>query len=261
VLAFLDTLTPLAIVALLATGVLIGGLAGLLGIGGGIVAVPVLIAVLAMTGLAPERAVPVAIGSSQATILITGLGAALAHRRAGTIDGTLVRRWLPALLAGAAVGLVLARLVQPGTLTAIFAVVAAMLAVRMMTGDRAVLAPRWRDGFAGRGAAPGAIGLLAASVGVGAGTLSGPVLALLGTPLRAAVGAGAAFNVAVALPAAAIAAIAGEIAWFCVVMLSGPALIVAPWAARWSRSAPIALMRGVFALCLVVIAVRMAFAR
>src|SRR6266849_4207667 len=84
----------------LGTSVSIGLLAGLLGVGSGIVAVPVLLDVFSMMGLGEAIAVVLAVGTAQASILVASLTAALAHSRAGTIDGPLVRAWLPALFAG-----------------------------------------------------------------------------------------------------------------------------------------------------------------
>src|ERR1043165_9200151 len=92
---FLSAYPPGIWLALLAAGVLIGLLAGLLGVGGGVVAVPVLIEVFDLIGLAKGPAVAPAVGTAQANILIASLTAASAHWRAGTIDGTLVRAWLP----------------------------------------------------------------------------------------------------------------------------------------------------------------------
>jgi uncharacterized membrane protein YfcA len=112
------------------------------------------------------------------------------------------------------------------------------------------------------------VGALAAALGVGGGTLSTPVLAFFSYPIEKAVGAGALFNVVIAVPAtAAFLAIGrhsvgrpvnavGYVALFCVAALSIPALFVAPVAARWSTRVPVMLLRQSFALCLCAIAVR-----
>ena len=104
--AVLSAYPPAVWALLLGTSVLIGLLAGLLGVGGGIVAVPVLLDVFSIMGLGEANAVVLAVGTAQASILVASLTAALAHRRAGTIDGPLVRAWLPALFAGTLLGLV-----------------------------------------------------------------------------------------------------------------------------------------------------------
>jgi uncharacterized protein len=80
---------------MLGTSVLIGLLAGLFGVGGGIVAVPVLLDVFSIMGLGEANAVVLSVGTAQASILVASLTAVLAHWRAATIDGPLVHAWLP----------------------------------------------------------------------------------------------------------------------------------------------------------------------
>ncbi|WP_237216922.1 TSUP family transporter, partial [Falsiroseomonas oryziterrae] len=106
---------------------------------------------------------------------------------------------------------------------------------------------------------PAAVGAFAAALGIGAGTLSGPVLALLSVPLPAAIGAGSAFNLAVALPAAALAGLSGEVVPLALLLLVTPAFLVAPAAARLSRRLDPLLLRRIFGLVLLSIAARMAW--
>jgi uncharacterized membrane protein YfcA len=259
---------PLGVcMALLATGVGIGLLGGLLGVGGGILAVPVLLEVFGSMGMPSPELMPLCVGTAQASVLIASITAAFAHWRAGTIDGTLVRQWLPSLLVGTAVGLVLGPYAPATLLTGLFAVVAAALGLKMALGPRLVLSAHPPRGAVAH-VPPGLVGALAAALGVGGGTLSTPVLALFSYPIERAVGAGALFNVVIALPAT-IAFLAmgwhtagrpadavGDVALFCVAALSIPALFVAPIAARWSTRVPVMLLRLSFALCLCAIAVR-----
>jgi len=237
--------------ALLAAGATIGLLAGLLGIGGGVVAVPVLLEVLA--GRADAAAV--AIGTAHAAVLLASIPAVIAHARAGTLDRTLLRAWLPAMLVGTLLGLLLGRFAPPSLLVGGFALVATGLALRLLLGD-AVLAeapPKPPLGWV----PPGLVGMLAAALGIGAGTLSGPVLALLSVPLGATVGAGSAFNLAVALPGVTSFALAGQVALLPLLLLTLPAFLVAPLAARLSHRARPALLRRAFGLVLLVVAARM----
>ena len=137
---------PVAIWLVLAAA---GGLIGLLGIGGGVVAVPVLIEVFSSLGLPLDKTVAMAVGTAQANILVASLTAVSAHWRAGTIDRGLVRAWLPALLLGTAAGLAVSAVVPAAALTMAFAVAALSLAVKLGVGDRLVLARRLPRGFAG----------------------------------------------------------------------------------------------------------------
>lgn len=253
---------------LLATGVLIGLLAGLLGVGGGVVAVPVLIEIFDLIGLAKAPAVALAIGTAQANILLASLAAASAHWRAGTIDLSLVRAWLPALLAGTAIGLGLGAVAPASLLTGLFAAAALALALKLGSGDRFVIARALPSGPLGQ-VPPTVVGALASAVGVGGGTLSTPVLSLFSFPIRRAIGAGALFNLVVAAPATMsflahdlgapgrTTDAVGDVALSCLVALSLPALFVAPISARWSARAPVVLLRRLFALCLAAVAVRL----
>ena len=259
---------PTVWIVLVATGLLIGILAGLLGVGGGVVSVPILLDVFTAMGISQASATSLAIGTSQACILIASLSAAHAHWRGGTIDRSLVRAWLPALTGGAFVGLVLGPLAPAKLLTGLFALAAAALAIKMALGNRLVLAHSQPRGVASH-LAPGLVGALAAAVAVGGGTLSTPVLSLFSFPLHRAIGAGALFNLVIAVPATAAflaagwdvpgrpADAVGNVALFCVAAVSLPALFVAPLAARWSKQAPLLLLRRLFALCLGIISVRL----
>lgn len=259
---------PAAWAALLGTGILIGLLAGLLGVGGGIVAVPILLEIFEFQGVAETQAVPLAVGTAQASILIASITAAAAHWRAGTIDRELVRAWLPALMAGAIVGLALSPLAPTKVLTTLFAVVAAALALKMAAGDRLIIGHREPGGVLSH-LSPALVGGLAAAVGVGGGTLSTPVLTLFSFSIKRAIGAGALFNLLIAVPATLVflhmdlnvpgrpGDALGDVAMFCVAALSLPALFVAPIAARWSARVPVSLLRRLFALCLAIIAARL----
>jgi uncharacterized membrane protein YfcA len=264
--AALAAYPPTVLGLLVAAGVLIGLLAGLLGVGGGVVAVPVLLEIFVYLELDENTAVALAVGTAQASILIASLTAVQAHARAGSIDWALVRSWLPALLAGTAIGLALGGLAPARLLTAVFAAVAVALAVQLASGDRLAFQP-WTG--ISRQLPPILVGLLAAAVGVGGGTLSTPVLSLFSFPIKRAIGAGALFNLAIALPATGFFLAhdlarpgrppdaLGDVSIVCLAALSLPALLVAPIAARWSAHAPAAVLRRLFALCLAVIASRL----
>ncbi|QQS11837.1 MAG: TSUP family transporter [Rhodospirillales bacterium] len=117
---------------LLATGAATGLLAGLVGIGGGIVVVPVLLGLYAAQGVPGPVALPLAVGTAQATVAAAALSAAFAHGRAGNIDRHLLAAWLPWALAGAVAGALLAPLAPTRPLAGFFALVAAVLAVRLL---------------------------------------------------------------------------------------------------------------------------------
>jgi uncharacterized membrane protein YfcA len=266
VAALIADYPPAVCGVLLAAGVLIGLLAGLLGVGGGVVAVPILLEIFVYLERDQGTAVALAVGTAQASILVASLTAVYAHAKAGSIDWALVRAWLPALFAGTVVGLALGSVAPAWLLTAVFAGVAAALAVQLMTGDKLALRP-W-TGALGQ-LPPIVVGALASAVGVGGGTLSTPVLSLFSFPIKRAIGAGALFNLAIALPATGFflahdldrpgrpGDALGDVSLVSLAALSLPALFVAPLATRWSAHAPALLLRRLFALCLAVIALRL----
>jgi len=254
-------------IVLLTTGVVIGLLAGLLGVGGGIVAVPILLEVFAVTGVPADAVVPLAVGTAHTSILIASVTAASAHWRAGTIDRPLIKEWLPAILVGTALGLALGPFAPARLLVVVFAALAAGLGIKMALGDQVVLGRHPPKGAVAQ-LLPALVGAFASALGVGGGTLSTPVLSLFSFPIQRAIGAGALFNLIISLPAT-IAFLAmgwgttgrpadsvGDVAMFCVAALSLPALFVAPMAARWSSRAPAVLLRRSFAFCLCAIAIR-----
>lgn len=256
--------------ALLAAGAGAGLLSGLLGIGGGVVIVPVLIEIFAGAGLEPAAQAPLAIGTAHAAVLLASISAALAHARAGRIGMPLLRAWLPPMLLGALAGLALAAVASADLLFAGFAVVMSLLGLVLLVGERHVLAPEPPSGAAGT-VPPALVGALAAALGIGGGTLSGPVLALFSVPLVRAIGVGSVFNIAVAAPSTAAFVLTGlrarglpfgtigYVGLLPLLALTLPALWVAPWAARLAPRLPVRLLRRIFAFCLLAIAARMAW--
>ncbi len=258
---------PWTLLAFVLVGAAIGVVGGLLGIGGGVIAVPMLLEVFARTGTTDADRAALAIGTAQAAILLSSIAAAAAHAAAGSIDRSILRAWLPAIMAGALLGLGLAPVIPAFVSVVAFAVVAVMLGIQMMAGARGILTSALPPPPLGW-LPPAAIGMLSAGLGIGAGTLSGPILGLFNTPINRAVGAGAVFNLAVALPATlGFAAMGfgrpglppdtvGFVSLSAALLLALPATIVAPFAARLSGRLPVPLLRRTFAACLFAIAAR-----
>lgn len=187
-----------------AAGVFAGVLAGLLGVGGGIVIVPVLEFAFGVIGAPDDLRMHLAVGTSLASIIPTAISSSLAHRRRNGIDATVARGWSGAIALGAALGAWLASRVGGSVLATVFGVVALVVALRMLTArelpPRATgaepTARRWLP-------VPVAIGGISAMMGIGGGTLSVPVLTALGLPIHRAVGTSAWFGLWIATAAAA----------------------------------------------------------
>ena len=196
----LASLLPLVGI-LVATGCVAGVLAGLLGVGGGIIVVPVLFTMLGFLDIDPAVRMHVAVGTSLASIVLTSLVSARAHHRRGAVDTALLRSWGGWILAGSVGGTLLAGAVGGTTLSVIFAAVALTVALYM------ALTPadfRFRERLPGRpyGQASGfVIGGTCAMMGIGGGTLCVPYFNAFGYPVHRAVGTAAAIGLIIALPA------------------------------------------------------------
>lgn len=186
--------------ALLLTGVVSGVLAGLLGIGGGIVIVPVLDAVLSFYGTDPAIRMQVAVATSLATIIPTSISSSRAHYRRNSVDTALVRRWAVFVLAGSLAGTFIAAQVHSRTLSLVFAIVAMLIAVKMMLPlEGRTLAKQVPRGPL-MAIVPTLIGGLSSMMGIGGGTLSVATLTLLNEPIHRAVGTAALFGLVISLP-------------------------------------------------------------
>ena len=124
------TLVALAF-AVFATGLFAGVLAGLLGVGGGIVIVPVLFHILTGFNIDPSVKMHLAVGTSLATIIPTSIISARSHNKRGSVDFDLLKSWAPMALIGALIGTVIAVYVRGAVLTGVFAVVALIVAAHM----------------------------------------------------------------------------------------------------------------------------------
>jgi uncharacterized membrane protein YfcA len=189
--------------AMLLTGCVAGVLAGLFGIGGGIVIVPVLEATLGIAGVDPAIRMHIAVATSLATIVPTSLSSARAHHARQSVDLDIVRRWSPWVLIGALGGAWVAAQLQSRTLAIVFATLALLVAVKML------LLPETRSLArsvpAGPAMIPVPLGIGAASsmMGIGGGTFSVMTLTLFGMPIHRAIGTAALFGLAISLPGTA----------------------------------------------------------
>ncbi len=186
--------------AMLATGCVAGTLAGLFGIGGGIVIVPVLETVLGILDVDPSIRMHVAVATSLATIVPTSISSASAHHKRQSVDVEIVRRWALWVLIGSVLGAYLASQLHSNVLAIIFATLALFIAIKM------VLLPYTRNltNEVPRGlwvpVVPTAIGGLSSMMGIGGGTFSVVTLTLFGEPIHKAVGTAALFGLVISLP-------------------------------------------------------------
>ena len=184
----------LLLLLMLGTGVVAGLLAGLLGVGGGIVIVPILFLVFDVLDFPESVAMHVAVATSLATIVPTSIASARAHRAKGNVDVDLLKRWAPWVGLGAAAGGLLASGLDGEQLKLVFGIVALLVAVNMAAPGKLVLGESLPRSGAVQGAIGGGIGLFSALMGIGGGTLSVPTLSMFSFPTHRAVGTAAAFG-------------------------------------------------------------------
>lgn len=194
---------------LIISGVVGGLVAGMLGVGGGIVVVPALHVVLGLLGVDPNVNMHVAVGTSLATIIPTSISSVRSHEKRGAVDWPLLRRWVAPMIAGVVIGSAIAGYVRGETLTIIFAAVALIAAAHFALGKE-----EWRVGNSlptgvGGAVMPAAIGGISTMMGIGGGTVGVPTMVLWGYPIHRAVGTASAFGVIISIPGTVGAALAG----------------------------------------------------
>lgn len=186
--------------AMLGAGLAGGLLAGLLGVGGGIVIVPVLYLVQGSLAVDDEVRMKLAVATSLATIIFTSLSSARSHAKRGAIDRQLVRQWTAPILLGVIAGTAVASLVPGLVLTAVFATVASIVAIRMiLTGKEPSGDGRFPNRFV-QWFSGAIVGGISAFMGIGGGTLSVPILTAFGHDIRRAVGTASALGFVIAIP-------------------------------------------------------------
>ncbi|MEH6597166.1 MAG: sulfite exporter TauE/SafE family protein [Colwellia polaris] len=190
------------ILALVATGMFAGILAGLLGVGGGIVIVPVLFFLFQSFGVSPESAMVIATATSLATIVPTSISSIRSHHHKGNVDFSLLKRWAVFILVGVLAGSWLVTRVEGTILTLLFGVIAVLSALNMLfrTGKSALY--QKLPGTAGQTIMGTSIGFFSSMVGIGGGTISVPLLTLYNYPAHKAVGTAAAIGLIISLPGA-----------------------------------------------------------
>jgi uncharacterized membrane protein YfcA len=191
------------IVILAATGAFAGVLAGLLGVGGGIVLVPALFYVFTGLGYNSPQLMQICLATSLATIIVTSLRSVLAHNRKGAVEWETLRRWAPGIAVGAVLGVAFASGLRTVTLQAIFAALAFAVALYM-----AFARPHWRladrmpEGGRVWAFAPG-VGFFSVLMGIGGGSFGVPLMTLHNVPMHRAVATAAGFGVTIAVPGVA----------------------------------------------------------
>lgn len=262
----LNNLPTLA--ALIGTGIVAGLLAGLLGVGGGIVIVPILYFLFQAFGVSADSAMVIATATSLATIVPTSVSSIRAHRKKGNVDFSLLKIWGPFILLGVLVGSYLVTRVDGELLTTLFGIIATLSALNMLFGSKTPLFQNL-PGTAGQAGMGTSVGLFSSLVGIGGGTLTVPMLTFCNYPAHRAVGTAAAVGLIISLPAAITMLIVGQtptdapigtiglvnlVGFVCIVPLT---VLFAPIGANLGSKLDAAKLKKVFAAVLMITGIRM----
>lgn len=254
---------------LLALGAVVGLLAGLLGVGGGMMMVPVLTWLLIQRGAPSAAAVKMAIATSMATIVFTSLSSVRAHHRLGNVRWPIVMQMSPGIVLGSLVaGAGAFAAVKGQALALLFAIFISYMAVQMLL-DRKPRPGRDLPGALGTGSVAAGIGFLSALVGAGGAFMSVPFMTWCNVPPRQAVGTGAALGFPIALASTAgyvvsgwnwPAPLPGAFGYLylpALVVVSAASVTVAPFGARVAQTINVKLLKRFFAVLLLGLAASM----
>ena len=187
------------ILGLSMTGMISGVFAGLLGIGGGVIIVPALAFAYEAMGYGGNVAQHVAVASSLAIIIPTGVASARSHAKRGAVDLAILRLWAPFVFAGTLIGGLMAGWFTGSALRIVFGVVALLIALNIVTPFQQRLMGHLRGSAATHRVAASLVGYLSSLMGIGGGSLSVPTIVAFGETMHKAVGTSAAIGVFIAI--------------------------------------------------------------
>ncbi len=250
-------------------GCVAGFLAGLLGIGGGVVLVPGLYAVFSSLGFEHESLMHLCVGTSLAIIVPTGYSAARSHFKRGSLDKSLLKQIGVGIALGVICGTTIASFLAGDTLKAIFAVAISVLALIMLVDPKrftliSAMPPQPVPALAGV-----FIGNISTLIGIGGATLSVPFMTLCKVPIRTAIGTASALGLVISIPATLGFIIIGWpveglppfsfgyvnlAAWLAIIPFS---VLVAPLGSKMTHAVPVDLMRKGFAGFMILVSIKM----
>ncbi|MGB7260536.1 MAG: sulfite exporter TauE/SafE family protein [Albidovulum sp.] len=252
---------------LLVIGAFAGVIAGLLGVGGGIILVPAFYYAFVGLGYESPGLMQVCLATSLATIIVTSLRSVIAHNRKGAVDWDVLRGWAPGIAIGAAAGVLAVAQLRTPALQAIFGTLALIVAFYLGFGRK-----EWRLGAAmpkgvSRAAMSPLVGFLSVLMGIGGGSFGVPLMSLHGVAIHRAVATAAGFGVVIAVPSVAGFLLSdiemappytiGAVNLPAFVVIIAMTMITAPWGVKLSHAMDPTLLKRLFAVFLTLVALNM----
>ena len=259
-------LTTLLIYSLV--GGVAGILAGLLGIGGGLVIVPMLVYVFGLLAIPQELSMHLALATSMASIMFTSISSFMAHHRRGAVHWQVVRRIAVGIVTGTFLGSCVASTLSTGFLKIFFVVFLYFVAVQLLLNKKPK-GSRELPGMVGMFTVGNLIGAVSSFVGIGGGTLSVPFMLWCNIRVHNAIGTSAAIGLPIALAGTAGYVYGGwnahglppySLGFVYLPALFGIAaasVLTAPRGVRLAPSRPVDKLKRVFAILLLVVATKM----
>lgn len=256
---------------IMCTGLVSGTLAGLFGVGGGAVIVPVLFEVFQFLGVPDAVRMQLCVGTSLAIILPTVLRSYRAHKAQGSVRSDVLRLWAVPSMFGVAAGAALASVVPANTLKATFALIASLIATKLLSGGHRWNLARALPGRMAMTAYGFGIGLCSSLIGISGGSLVTMVLTLYGQPIETAVATAAGLGIPITLVGAIGYVLAGLphraalpplsvgfVSVIGVVLIAPIASWIAPITARFAHRLPKRWLEIAFGSFLLIVALRFA---
>ncbi len=264
---------PILLAQMFALVVVIGGfagvLAGMLGVGGGIVLVPCFFYAFKTLGFDGPQLMQMCLATSLSTIIVTSLRSVASHNKKGAVDWDILRGWAPGIAVGAIVGVLVASSMRSTTLQALFGVLGVVIGLYLGLGKS-----EWRLGEAmpkglRRAVISPMVGFLSVLMGIGGGSFGVPLMSLYNTPIHRAVATAAGFGVIIAVPSVLgflflpidpafrppLTVGAVNLPTFGIVIAM--TLITTPWGVKLAHAMDPKPLRRVFAVFLTLVALNM----
>lgn len=254
---------------LMGIGAFAGVLAGLLGVGGGIVLVPAFFYAFQTLGYGGEQLMQLCLATSLATIIVTSVRSVLSHNKKGAVDWSILRGWGPGIALGAVLGVLVAASLRSATLQGLFGVLGIVIGAYLGLGRA-----EWRLGEVmpsglRRAVISPMVGFLSVLMGIGGGSFGVPLMSLYNTPIHRAVATAAGFGVIIAVPsvigflflpldpATRPPLTVGAVNLVAFGIVIAMTLITAPWGVRLAHAMDPKPLKRVFAVFLTLVAVNM----
>jgi uncharacterized membrane protein YfcA len=257
------------LVMLMGIGAFAGVLAGLLGVGGGIVLVPAFFYAFQTLGYDGPQLMQVCLATSLATIIVTSVRSVHSHDKKGAVDWEILRGWAPGIVIGAIIGVLVASSLRSVTLQAIFGVLGLVIGAYLGLGRA-----EWRLGDTmprglRRAILSPMLGFLSVLMGIGGGSFGVPLMSLYNTAIHRAVATAAGFGVIIAVPSVIGFLLlpidpalrppytVGAVNLVAFVVIIAMTLITAPWGVKLAHAMDPKPLKRVFAVFLTIVALNM----